>query len=299
MQVDRIEMGAAGTARKPPPFADLPLAKADNEPGTEADETHETAIDPLEVEALALILDHSLRVHTTHHFFCWTQGLVQNLIRHDLLVCALRKGDSPSFHVDSFSSGSVEPGVINNLYSQDTVLVPRLQEAWEENHYRPVIVELASEPAVADTPLGRELAALGVTSLLMHGTHDTTGRAISLFIFACKPGDAGSRQCHLAALLIPSLHAAWVHTQFTRVTPSRAAQGQNGNNDLLTVRELEILGWIYRGKSNIEIGMILGISPLTVKNHVQKILRRLDVLNRTQAVGKALALRILDGSSAR
>ena len=41
--------------------------------------------------------------------------------------------------------------------------------------------------------------------------------------------------------------------------------------------------------------MILGISPLTVKNHVQKILRRLDVLNRAQAVGKALALRILDG----
>jgi DNA-binding CsgD family transcriptional regulator len=40
--------------------------------------------------------------------------------------------------------------------------------------------------------------------------------------------------------------------------------------------------------------MILKISPLTVKNHVQKILRKLDVLNRTQAVGKALALRVLN-----
>ncbi|MEO8165670.1 MAG: transcriptional regulator EpsA, partial [Betaproteobacteria bacterium] len=31
----------------------------------------------------------------------------------------------------------------------------------------------------------------------------------------------------------------------------------------------------------------------TVKNHVQKILRKLDVVNRAQAVGKALELRIL------
>ena len=35
------------------------------------------------------------------------------------------------------------------------------------------------------------------------------------------------------------------------------------------------------------------ISPLTVKNHVQKILRKLNVVNRAQAVGKALELRIL------
>ena len=63
---------------------------------------------------------------------------------------------------------------------------------------------------------------------------------------------------------------------------------------VLTAREIEILKWLYHGKSNVEIGMILGISPLTVKNHVQKILRKLNVLNRTQAVGKALASRILN-----
>jgi hypothetical protein len=40
--------------------------------------------------------------------------------------------------------------------------------------------------------------------------------------------------------------------------------------------------------------MILDISPLTVKNHVQKTLRKLNVLNRTQAVGKALALRLVN-----
>jgi DNA-binding NarL/FixJ family response regulator len=37
------------------------------------------------------------------------------------------------------------------------------------------------------------------------------------------------------------------------------------------------------GLSNVAIGGKLAISPLTVKNHMQKILRKLHVRNRTQA----------------
>ena len=44
------------------------------------------------------------------------------------------------------------------------------------------------------------------------------------------------------------------------------------------------------GKTNWEISSILGISPLTVKNHVQNILRKLDVQNRGQAAIKASKL---------
>ena len=73
-----------------------------------------------------------------------------------------------------------------------------------------------------------------------------------------------------------------------------AGANKPAKTGLLTPRETQILQWIYHGKSNIEIGMILDISPLTVKNHVQKTLRKLNVLNRTQAVGKALALRIVN-----
>src|SRR5258705_262062 len=74
----------------------------------------------------------------------------------------------------------------------------------------------------------------------------------------------------------------------------RAGAPRPAKGGLLTPRETQILQWIYHGKSNIEIGMILDISPLTVKNPVQKTLRKLNVLNRTQAVGKALALRLVN-----
>jgi DNA-binding CsgD family transcriptional regulator len=66
---------------------------------------------------------------------------------------------------------------------------------------------------------------------------------------------------------------------------------------LVTAREVEILQWVRDGKSNQEIGDILAISPLTVKNHVQKILRKLDVQNRAQAVARGIALQIIRNSA--
>jgi len=43
---------------------------------------------------------------------------------------------------------------------------------------------------------------------------------------------------------------------------------------------------VRKGKTNQEIALILQISLFTVKNHLQRIFRKLDVLNRAQAVGK-------------
>lgn len=57
----------------------------------------------------------------------------------------------------------------------------------------------------------------------------------------------------------------------------------------LSARESEVLAWVAMGKTNPEIGSILGISTFTVKNHVQRILKKLDVTNRAQAVGKTTA----------
>lgn len=48
------------------------------------------------------------------------------------------------------------------------------------------------------------------------------------------------------------------------------------------------------GKSNQAISNELGISALTVKNHVQKILRKLGAANRAQAVAKALMMNVFN-----
>ncbi len=51
----------------------------------------------------------------------------------------------------------------------------------------------------------------------------------------------------------------------------------------LTPREAEVLRWIAAGKSNAEIGAILGVTTGTAKIHVERILTKLGVENRTAA----------------
>jgi transcriptional regulator EpsA len=250
------------------------------------------ALDALEMESLMLNLDTSLKVHASHHFFNWTQGSLQSLVRHELLICVLGNCEPASFHVESFSSAALDLARFNGILRQDAGVVAQLVKAWEDNHRRPLIQDAAGEGALGSSTLARELNRIGASQLIAHGTCDASGRAASFFVFACRPGTAGSKQAYLAELLVPLLHSAWVRTQLNWSGASASVKPAATN--LLTSREIEILKWLYHGKSNIEIGMILTISPLTAKNHVQKILRKLNVLNRTQAVGKALALRILN-----
>src|SRR5215467_3096518 len=246
--------------------------------------------DALLLESLMLNLEASLRVHARPHFFSWTQGLLQSLIKHEVLVCALRDGEPLSFRVDSFSTIALHSAVFGELFLRDACVVPGLVKAWEERRFRPVICDVCNGSPVAGGAFARELEGIGVTRLLAHGTHDAGGQVTSFFTFACQPGTAGPRQAYVAQLIAPLLHAAWVRAQIDGpVTASEKPVGAS----LLTPREQEILHWIHLGKSNFEIGSILTISPLTVKNHVQKILRKLKAVNRTQAIGKAMELRIL------
>lgn len=59
----------------------------------------------------------------------------------------------------------------------------------------------------------------------------------------------------------------------------------------LTAREAEVLLWIARGKSNRDIGQILGMSPRTVNKHLEQIYVKLGVENRAAAA--AIAVRHL------
>ncbi|WP_224703120.1 response regulator [Devosia aquimaris] len=56
----------------------------------------------------------------------------------------------------------------------------------------------------------------------------------------------------------------------------------------LTLRESDVLLWIARGKSNRDIGEILGLSPRTVNKHLEQVYTKLGVENRASAAIKAI-----------
>jgi DNA-binding NarL/FixJ family response regulator len=58
------------------------------------------------------------------------------------------------------------------------------------------------------------------------------------------------------------------------------------SNHGLTRREQEVLNELRRGRTNREIASRLGVSTATVNKHVQQVLKKLHVTNRSQAVAR-------------
>jgi transcriptional regulator EpsA len=248
-------------------------------------------LDVFQLVSLKENLDASLRVCARPHFFSWTQGLLQGLVRHDVLVCARRNGRPLSLRVDSFATVVPDCTIFSETFLQDASVALKLIKAWQKRCFRPVICEAGDRALLGHGAFTRELERIGATQLVAHGTHDANGDMESFFTFACPPGTVGPRQVYLVQMTVPFLHSAWVRTQVNGAAESDHLE--RGGKSLLTPREQEILRWIYLGKTNCEVGAILSLSSLTVKDHVHKILRKLNVCNRTQAVAKALDTRIL------
>jgi DNA-binding NarL/FixJ family response regulator len=68
--------------------------------------------------------------------------------------------------------------------------------------------------------------------------------------------------------------------EFSRRAPARPA----GNLEALTERECEVLTCVAKGLSNAEIASALFVSENTVKTHVARVLMKLGVRDRVQAV---------------
>jgi two-component system NarL family response regulator len=84
---------------------------------------------------------------------------------------------------------------------------------------------------------------------------------------------------------IRSVHGGtrWVSPTIQRQYTDRAVRRQ------ITAREMEVLKLLARGLTNREIANVYGISAATVKNHVNSLLTKLEVADRTEAVSYCLA----------
>ena len=63
--------------------------------------------------------------------------------------------------------------------------------------------------------------------------------------------------------------------------------------DMLTDREIDCLNWTAAGKTSVEIAEILGLSEHTVNHYLNRAAKKLDTVNRTQAVAKALRIGLI------
>jgi DNA-binding response OmpR family regulator/DNA-binding CsgD family transcriptional regulator len=91
--------------------------------------------------------------------------------------------------------------------------------------------------------------------------------------------------------LILTLHEPTEGGQWLVVMRERSDQAAIdavGSAFRLTGREAEVLYWVVKGKTNRDIGDILGSSPATVKKHLEHVFDKLGVETRTAAAGLAM-----------
>ena len=88
-----------------------------------------------------------------------------------------------------------------------------------------------------------------------------------------------------AQMFASLLHHAVVRLDLPRLLPGQAAA--------LTAREQECLKWAADGKTAWEIGQILSITERTAVFHINNVIRKLGASNKTQAIVRAVALRLV------
>jgi NarL family two-component system response regulator LiaR len=133
--------------------------------------------------------------------------------------------------------------------------------------------------------------AMGVVVLTSHTNETEIIAALSSGADAyCIKGtdvDALANAIRVAASGAAYLDPQIAQKVMQNLSPARP-KAREGNEGLLSDRELEVLGLIVEGFSNTEIGQQLYLSPNTVKTYVKGIMNKLVVSDRVQAAVEAV-----------
>jgi DNA-binding NarL/FixJ family response regulator len=109
----------------------------------------------------------------------------------------------------------------------------------------------------------------------------------------CRDSELAARRCGADDCLPKPVDfemlSAVIRNRLRRI----AVQESPSEQSHLTEREKVVLTWVGRGKTSSEIALILHLSERTVNFHCEQAMRRLDVMNRTQAVAKAMTQHLI------
>jgi DNA-binding CsgD family transcriptional regulator len=149
-----------------------------------------------------------------------------------------------------------------------------------------ILSDFLTQRQYREEPMFDEMRGYGVRYTLSIAMSATRNGAAALS-FAGMSQDFTERDRTMLNLLRPHILQARRHAERgSALLASGAMQQAEEHHDRLaelTLREKEVADWIALGKTNAEMGLILGASPRTIEKHVQRVLEKLLVENRTAA----------------
>lgn len=242
------------------------------------------------------VLQESLKVRSHSEFLLWSQGSLQRFLPHDCMIVAwgnftLRP---VQFHtVTTFPVMHAEEAHNANL----APVLKRLFDYWNLHSRAPF--HLNVEEGIFPDDSGLDGNFRGMKSALVHAVRDARGKHDCLYVLMSASTSAPASGRSMLEILLPYIDSSLRRLEKSpdkdHVSPAEPEPAEL-DTGALSSRELEIMEWVKNGKTNFEIGMILDISAFTVKNHLQRIFRKLNVVNRAQAVAKLGRVLELDES---
>jgi transcriptional regulator EpsA len=233
------------------------------------------------------VIQKSFVINKHVDFFNWLQGSFSELLPHDVLVAAW--GDFTTGDLNFDVSSNLEDIRTQKLIDAPGIfsyLMTNLHQRWLDNGerwFRINFFDAAGIHSQSPTAFSRQLS--GMNSLLVYGVRDTRGKNDCIYVFFDKAREF-QVQNSVLGLLMPHLDAALRRVEYIETPATDSDVIEDLALGGLSDREHEILHWVKLGKTNFEIGLILTISPNTVKNHLKRIFQKLDVTCRAQAVAK-------------
>jgi transcriptional regulator EpsA len=244
-----------------------------------------------EQEYLLRVIETGVTVRAHHEFFLWTQGQLQSLLPHQALVCMQFDGADNLQRLVCLHSLVLAPDALAALEDQADGLAVRMARHCRQGKRLPAMFDIGVRETGDMAGFQDALRSIGFDNAMVHGS-GPLGEGATVFALFGMPQRPGPRHAYFFELVL-----AWLHLALSRLpatgsplpgrTPVEAARP-------LSARETEILQWLAQGKSNYEVGRILGISAATVKNHLQRIYRALGVSNRSHALARCAGLRLLE-----
>ena len=150
-----------------------------------------------------------------------------------------------------------------------------------------VLLDVRMPPSDGLQVLGQFRAELPAVPVVMFSAYENPtyiARAVALGAAGYLNKTASREQIIAAIRQVATGEPLWSREGLRRVTGALATTRATADLDApLTKRESEVLKQLALGLSNKEIAQALDISYETVKEHVQHILRKLGVADRTQA----------------
>ncbi len=228
--------------------------------------------------------------HVIRHydFLVWLNGEVQQFVPHQLLIAAWGRLVKGEFQCDVTST---LPGVrtASMASCRDPGFVRGCYARWIAARRHPLLLTATDAAALARLTCGCpvHLALRRTRLLLIHAIRDERADEENLYI-ALRLNVSIDRCGGMLDYLVEPLFVQ-IDAAFRRVASSyRHAPGSPSVSWLphMSKREEEILNWLCQGKRTADIAGLLGISPFTVRNHVQHIFRKMSVTNRAEAAAK-------------